>query len=248
MKLMRLKKFMVLVALAFLITSVAIPVLGANTRSFKKIKIAVLIPPPGRGDLGWNDMACRGAELAKEKGYAADYAIINSREESALSDLRILSQLKMYDLIVANGWQFLDAVRVVANEFPDQNFVTMDDRPKFEEGEPGNNNTLGLLFHQEQASALVGALAGMIAAQYNYSHVGIVLGVEEALLMNLRWDTSGVSTGPLTGLRKITPMSSEKILWIPRKNREFSGYIQALGPIRQKDAKLPRFRFSKEQE
>jgi len=217
---MRLKRFMVLVALAFLITSVATLVLGANTRPFKKIKIAVLIPPPGRGDLGWNDMACRGAELAKEKGYAADYAIINSREESALSDLRILSQLKMYDLIVANGWQFLDAVRVVANEFPDQNFVTMDDRPKFEEGEPGNNNTIGLLFRQEQASALVGALAGMIAAQYNYSHVGIVLGVEEALLyefeMGYKW---GVNWA-IDWLKKNHPnVLGKDIVDTPKKQR-----------------------------
>lgn len=172
-----------------------IPVLVAGMASAQTqtegIKVALVVTPPGKGDLGWNFVHWLGCERAKALGLVQEYAEIISTEATILSDLTLLAQSKEYDLIICAGWEFVDALRVVANNFPEQNFVMTDVRPEFGEGEPGNFSTLTILFQQEQPSALVGALAALLAIHYNYPHVGIVLGKEGAVLyefeMGYKW-------------------------------------------------------------
>lgn len=155
------------------------------------IRVALVVTPPGKGDLGWNFVHWLGCERAKALGIIREYVEVISTEATIFSDLTMLAQSKEYDLIICAGWEFVDALRVVANSFPDQNFVMTDVKPEFEKGEPGNYNTLTILFQQEQPSALVGALAALLAIHYNYPHVGIVLGKEGAVLyefeMGYKW-------------------------------------------------------------
>lgn len=185
-----MKKFLcVTVLLIFLVTAGA-GMVSAQTQT-EGIKVALIVTPPGKSDLGWNFVHWLGCERAKDLGLIQEYAEIVSTESTILSDLTLLAQSKEYDLIIVCGWEFLDAVKVVANDFPDQNFIMTDVVAEFGEDEPGKFNTLSILFQQEQPSALVGALAALLATHYDYPHVGTVLGIEGPVLyefeMGYKW-------------------------------------------------------------
>lgn len=183
-----MKKFLyVILLLAFVLIA---GVSSAQTQA-EGIKVALVVTPPGKSDLGWNFVHWLGCERAKDSGLVQEYAEVVSTETTVLSDLTLLAQSKEYDLIIVCGWEFLDALQVVANNFPDQNFIMTDVVAEFGEDEPGKFNTLSILFQQEQPSALVGALAALLAVHYDYPHVGIVLGVEGPVLyefeMGYKW-------------------------------------------------------------
>jgi len=182
------KKFLYVM---LLLTFVLIAGVSSAQTQAEGIKVALVVTPPGKSDLGWNFVHWLGCERAKDSGLVQEYAEVVSTETTVLSDLALLAQSKEYDLIIVCGWEFLDALQVVANNFPDQNFIMTDVVAEFGEDEPGKFNTLSILFQQEQPSALVGALAALLAVHYDYPHVGIVLGVEGPVLyefeMGYKW-------------------------------------------------------------
>jgi basic membrane protein A len=83
-----------------------------------------------------------------------------------------LAQKGDYDLIIAVGFMMVDAVKQVAEEFPDQKFAIVDGYI------PDKPNVVSIIFKENEGSALIGALAGLIAANDGKDKVGAVLGVE----------------------------------------------------------------------
>lgn len=144
--------------------------------------IAVILSPEGRGDMGWNDLAWRGAELAKKRGYIKDYTLLVSSPQEILSLLTSLTNSKRYDLIVSNSWGYTKAVVEVANANPTANFVQIDSRPQVTAGTPAASSVMAMVFNQEQMSALAGALAAFVAVEHDRPKVGMVLGREGAIL------------------------------------------------------------------
>jgi len=63
-------------------------------------------------------------------------------------------------------------VTTVADQFPNQLFSTIDAVV------PGKPNVLSVLFRENESSALVGALAALIAGRDGATQVGVVLGIE----------------------------------------------------------------------
>ena len=142
----------------------------------KKRKLGIIFDIGGRGDLSFNDMAAMGGEMAKEQlGYEVT-EVTSATEADYLPNLRSLAQTGEYDLIVAVGFLMTDAVRTVADEFPEQKFAIIDGYI------PDKPNVLSILFEEHEGSALVGALAGLLAAYYGYPHVGMALGIEIPVL------------------------------------------------------------------
>ena len=74
-----------------------------------------------------------------------------------------------YDLIICVGYQLADALRTAAEANPDQKFAIIDDSSCSD-----LDNVSCLMFKQEQASYLVGYVAGLTTQKNN---VGIVLGM-----------------------------------------------------------------------
>lgn len=149
--------------------------LGINAVAQDKKKIAVVTDVGGRGDLSFNDMGFKGAdEAAAEFGVELQVAQPAS-EADYLPNLRTLARTGNYEVIIGVGFLLTDAIETAAKQFPDQNFALIDavvDQP----------NVLNFVFQEQQNSALVGALAAMTAAHYDYSKVGIVLGIEIPVL------------------------------------------------------------------
>jgi basic membrane protein A len=138
--------------------------------------ICVVYDIGGRGDLSFNDMAYLGASRAA-KDFGLELKEVQSTSEADyLPNLRALAQSKKCAVIVAVGFLMTDAVKQVSKEYPDQLFAIIDGYV------PNRSNVLSVLFKEHEGSAVVGALAGMVAHYYNCSAVGVVLGMEIPVL------------------------------------------------------------------
>ncbi|MBO8174625.1 MAG: BMP family ABC transporter substrate-binding protein [Thermococcus sp.] len=139
-------------------------------------KIAIVYDVGGRGDLSFNDMAYLGASRAA-KDFNLELKEVQSKQESDyLPNLRTLAQSGEYTIIIAVGFMMTDAIKQVADEFPNQKFAIIDGYV------PDKPNVMSILFKENEGSALVGALAGLIAANDGKDKVGAVLGIEIPVL------------------------------------------------------------------
>ncbi|NJE26046.1 BMP family ABC transporter substrate-binding protein [Thermococcus sp. MV5] len=139
-------------------------------------KIAVVYDVGGRGDLSFNDMAYLGASKAAKEFNLELKEVQSNTESDYLPNLRSLAQTGEYNLIIAVGFMMTDAVTQVADEFPDQKFAIVDGFI------PDKPNVVSILFKENEGSALIGALAGLIAANDGKDKVGAVLGIEIPVL------------------------------------------------------------------
>ena len=134
----------------------------------KKIKAAVVIRK--RGDLGFNDMAWLGGQMAKEK-LGADVEYFYYENVPQAQYLKFLEDIvkKGFDIIVVVNFMMAEQVSELADKYPDQKFAIVDavvkDKP----------NVMSILFRENEGSALVGALAAYLTKS---NIVGIVLGMD----------------------------------------------------------------------
>lgn len=140
-------------------------------------KIAIVYDVGGRGDLSFNDMAYLGASrAAKDFGLQITELQSNS-ENDYLPNLRSLAKSGEYDIIIAVGFMMTNAVKQVAQEYPNQRFVIIDG---YDPEMP--HNVQMVLFKENEGSALAGALASLIALNDGKDTIGIVLGMEIPVL------------------------------------------------------------------
>lgn len=138
-------------------------------------KVALVLDVGGRGDLCQNDMAIEGATKTC-KNLGLELVVIESNTSSSqLTNIRTAARSEEYELIIAVGFLMLDAINIVADEFPAQKFALID-------GISHASNVLNLPFDVADATALAGALAGLICAQFDYSEVGLILGLQIPVL------------------------------------------------------------------
>jgi basic membrane protein A len=142
-----------------------------------KGKVALVSDVGGRGDLSFNDMSFKGTDKA-----AADFGLEMVGIQSAtaadyLPNVRNAARSRSFDLIIAVGFLLTDAVATVAKEFPEQKFMIIDSVVEAP-------NVMSIVFKENEGSALVGALAAMVAAHYGYPNVGAVLGIEIPVLFH----------------------------------------------------------------
>ena len=157
-----------------------------------KGKIGIVLDVGGRGDLSFNDMGFKGTDQA-----AKDFGLQMVEVQSAtaadyLPNIRNLARSGDFDLIICVGFLLGDALNQAAQEFPNQKFAIIDsvvDQP----------NVMSIVFRENEMSALVGALGGMIAAYYGYDYVGTVLGIEIPVLYHFE---AGYRFGIDWGLNK----------------------------------------------
>ena len=145
----------------------ATPTLPPNPNS-----VAIVFATGGLGDKSFNDGCKRGADNAK-----ADFAMnFTYAEPTAISEyegyIRGFAAHVLYNdpykLIICIGFDQADALMKVAKEYPTQHFAIVD---MFID--PGNyTNVASLLFNENEGSALVGAMAGMMTTTNKVGFVG----------------------------------------------------------------------------
>jgi basic membrane protein A len=149
----------------------------AMAQAALKGKVALLSDVGGRGDLSFNDMSFKGTDKA-----AADFGLemVGIQSASAadyLPNVRNAARSRSFDLIISVGFLLTDAVATAAKEFPEQKFMIIDSVVEAP-------NVMSIVFKENEGSALVGALAAMVAAYYGYPNVGAVLGIEIPVLFH----------------------------------------------------------------
>lgn len=139
-------------------------------------KAAIILGVGGLGDQSYNDLAYEGMKNAEnELGIAFDYAEPKAMAEFEVH-LREMASEGQYIVIVCVGFEQVDALTTVADEFPDQKFAILD-------GSVDKPNVASFLSKEEEGSFLIGALAGLMkleAENYGLSN-NQVLGFVGAL-------------------------------------------------------------------
>lgn len=139
-----------------------------NTPSGETVKIGIVLDVGGVSDGSFNQSSWEGLQRAQsELGIEAQYL------ESA-GDADYAANIETFmdegcDLIICVGYMLADATRTAAEANPDQKFAIIDDSTCAD-----LPNVACLMFKQEQASYLVGYVAGLMTQT---NKVGFVLGM-----------------------------------------------------------------------
>ncbi len=176
--------------------------LGISLLGLADGKIAIVLDVGGRGDLSFNDMGFAGADKA-----ATEFGLEITEVQSAsaadyLPNFRNLARTGDYDLILGIGFLLGDALGTVAAEYPDQLFAIID------VGWIVGPNIMNFVFRESEGAALIGALAGMVAADTGYAATGVVLGIPIPVLYHFE---AGYRFGQAWGLAKYAELTGTDV-------------------------------------
>ena len=150
---LRAGKFAVFLAAGSLVLSIgALP-----ARAVASIKIAIAYDIGGRGDHGINDSAAVGVDYIKKKygltSLSVREMVTNGTESDREERLQFLANAN-YNLIVAIGAQYAQAVGITALACPSTQFALIND------SSVGNLNISDMDFSNPEGAYLAGVLAG----------------------------------------------------------------------------------------
>ena len=171
----RLKLIVTILTAALLVVGLVMTPVMAQAAS--KGKVALISDVGGRGDLSFNDMSFKGTDKAAADLGLEMVGIQSATAADYLPNVRNAARSRSFDLIIAVGFLLTDAIATAAKEFPDQKFMIIDSVVEAP-------NVMSIVFKENEGSALVGALAAMVAANYGYPNVGAVLGIEIPVLFH----------------------------------------------------------------
>jgi basic membrane protein A len=113
----------------------------------------------------------------------------------------------------------------VATRYPDKDFAIIDGYV------PDMPNVMSIIYEEHKGSAIVGALAALVAANYGYSHIGVVLGIEIPPLwkfeIGYKWGADWALKWYETEFGKPAPVIGDT----PVKERVFSPYTGTFSDI-----------------
>lgn len=148
----------------------------ASVQRADRFRVGMVFDVGGKGDKSFNDSAYRGMLHAAD-AFDVDYAEFEPGQDADREiGLRKLAQ-GGYDVVIGVGFLFSDAIKKVAEDYPDVHFacVDYDARP----GEVLPENFAGLTFREEEGSFLVGMLAAMASET---GRIGFIGGMDVPLI------------------------------------------------------------------
>jgi basic membrane protein A len=145
-----------------------------NVGAASKLKVGLVFDVGGRGDQSFNDSAYRGLKWAEKMGIQHS-EIEPGADADRETGLRMIAG-QGFDLVIGVGFLFTDAIKAVADEFPDTKFAIVDGFI------PDKANVSSLLFTEHDGSFLVGIIAAMKAQELGKRTVGFVGGMDVPLI------------------------------------------------------------------
>ncbi len=216
-----------------------------------EFKIAVVSDVGGRGDLSFNDMAFKGGEEAVEDFNVNMSEIISSVEADYVPNLELGAKDPDVELIVGVGYLLSDALADVARRYPDKNFAGIDTYAQFVvlDNYPDEYplpNLMDISYEEHKGSALVGALGTLLAAYYEKPCIGVVLGMEIAVLWKFEigykwgcdWAINWTATNhPELATGIVATPRKERVLWTYTGTfSDITKGYQAAVPMYEQDA------------
>ena len=112
------------------------------------------------GDKSFFDSASRGLQMAID-----DFGIVGKVVEGGYDSARWepdIAQLAEgdWDIVIAGTWQLVEYLEKLGPQYPDKKFFTYDTAANYSKG--GLDNVYSIVYSQNEASFLMGALAAMI--------------------------------------------------------------------------------------
>jgi basic membrane protein A len=148
--------------------------LALGSASAASLKVGMVFDVGGKGDQSFNDSAYRGLQWASKLG-VSHVEIEPGADADRETGLRMIAS-QGFDLVIGVGFLFTDAIKAVADEFPETKFAIVDGFI------PDKPNVSSLLFTEHQGSFLVGIIAGMKAQADGKNTVGFVGGMDVPLI------------------------------------------------------------------
>ena len=140
---------------------------AAPSKDSSEFKIGLITDVGGVNDGSFNQSSWEGLERAGEElGVTVNYLESATDADYAPNIETFIDE--DYDLIICVGYMLADATKVAAEANPDTKFAIIDD------ASIDLPNVTGLIFHAEQASYLVGYVAGLTTKTNN---IGFVVGM-----------------------------------------------------------------------
>lgn len=176
--------------LAVVLALVLVLSMGVAFAEEKTIKVGVITDVGGVNDKSFNQTTWEGMLALME-----DYPNIQASYLESSTDADYSSNIETfvdegYDLIICVGYMLADACREAAETYPDQKFAIIDDATNAD-----LPNVACLMFSQQEASYLVGIVAGMMTKS---NTVGYVQGMVSDS-MNL------FGIGYIAGVKSVNP-------------------------------------------
>ena len=141
---------------------------AANNDTEQTFKVGLVTDVGGVNDGSFNQSAWEGLQRA-EADFDIEVKYLESKGDADYAPNIEAFIDEEYDLIICVGYMLASATMEAAQANPDQQFAIIDDATCAE-----LDNVTCLMFKQEQASYLVGYVAGMMTEKDN---VGLVLGM-----------------------------------------------------------------------
>lgn len=166
---MKLKKIAT-IAMAGIMTASFLTGCGSNTESTNngsdKVTVAMVSDVAGINDQSYNQSAWEGLERAK-KELGIEIKYLESKQDSDYAtNVETLADEEV-DLIIGVGSKLADTIKDAAENYPDQKFAIID-----ETYDEIPSNVKSVLFESEQASYLVGLIAGKMSETKNVGFIG----------------------------------------------------------------------------
>ena len=166
---MKLKKIAT-IAMAGIMTASFLTGCGSNTESkadgADKITVAMVSDVAGINDQSYNQSAWEGLERAK-KELGIEIKYLESKQDSDYAtNVETLADEEV-DLIIGVGSKLSDTIKEAAKNYLDQKFAIID-----ETYDEIPSNVKSVLFESEQASYLVGLIAGKMSETKNVGFIG----------------------------------------------------------------------------
>lgn len=149
-------------------------------------KVGLVLDKGGKDDKSFNASAYEGATKA-QKELGIEFKYVEANDLNALENLHRSFASKDFDLIIGIGFSQTDAIKKIANNFPNKKFVLVD-------GELNQPNVRSLLFEEHEGSYLIGA----IAALHSKNKIGFIGGMDIPLIRRFEM-------GYQAGAKKINP-------------------------------------------
>ncbi len=139
---------------------------GGETTAEPSLRVGLVTDIGGLNDKSFNQLANEGLERASDE-LGVEIRVIESKSDADyIPNLQSLAE-DGYDLVIAVGFLMQEATQQAAATYPDTNFAIID--ATFD---PALDNSVGLLFKEQEAGYLVGYLAGLVTESNTVSSVG----------------------------------------------------------------------------
>lgn len=162
-------------AVCMLFAAVLISVIGMGSFSQAELRVGMVFDIGGKGDQSFNDSAFRGIQWAAEEFGISHIEIEPGADADRETGLRMIAS-QGFDYIIGVGFLFEDAIKAVADEFPETKFGIVDGFV------PDKPNVVSLRFREQDGSFLVGVIAALKTKADGKDTVGFVGGMDIPLI------------------------------------------------------------------